>query len=46
MINKFDSIDIYRTLHLTEEFILFSNADRIFTQSDHALSHKAILNTF
>lgn len=47
MINKFDFIGIYRTLYsTTEEYIIFTNADRTFTQIDHALSHKAILTHF
>ena len=43
--NQLDPISIYRTLHsLTAGYILFSNAQGIFTMIDYILGHKISLN--
>lgn len=44
-INQFAVIDVYGTFHpTTTEYIFFTNAHKIFTNTDHMLSHKTSLS--
>ena len=47
VLDKYDLMDIYRTLHpRTKEYSFFSNAHGMFSRIDHMLGHKTSLNLY